>query len=358
MKMSKIPVIILVLCLWTLLLSLTACGGGAPASTPATTAPASTSAESTSDAAPEPITLRLAHGLPLESMTGQQYNAFCERLEEVSGGSMKVEQLVGGSLLDDTQTLDGVMNGTVDFIHSMVNYASGVIPDVAPLCVPGYYSGEDYLGFAKAVQGPLETIFADFNIKYLGSNYQGESSIVCGPRLVKAPADMKGLAFRSSGTWLGKAIEAWGASATTIGLADLTTALERGTVQGTCTGWVIAGPYKLYEVAKNVTFTNMAESFGCLLMNMDTWNSLSDRQKAWVEEARDLYIRDSYDIGQGLFDGYAAAMEDAGASLYTLAAEEKKVFTDLSLALYDEIEPTCTEKGVELIRILNGLRGV
>jgi TRAP-type C4-dicarboxylate transport system substrate-binding protein len=280
-------------------------------------------------------------------------NAFCEALQEVSGGAVVVDQLVGGALLSDTETLDGVMDGTVDFVHNMVNYASGTIADVSPLCVPGYYAGDDYLGFAADVQTVLEDIYADYNIKYLGSNYQGTATLVCTEKQIKSPDDMKGLAFRSSGTWLGKAIEAWGASATTIALADLTTALERNTVQGSYNGWVITGPFALYEVAPYVTFTSIAESFAGLLMNMDTWEEMSDQQKAWVEEARDIYVQKSYDIGMGLFDQYYKTMEDAGTNLYTLTPEEEKAFTDMSTSLYDEIAGSCTSKGLALIDALN-----
>ena len=265
---------------------------------------------------------------------------------------MKIEQHVGGSLLSDTETLDAVMEGSIDFCHNMVSYASGVIPDLALLAVPGYYAGDNYLAFAAAVQQPLEAIYAKYDIKYLGSNYQGTTTFVCSKRLITKPDDLKGLSFRTSGTWLGKAMENWGASAITIPLGDLTTALERGTVDGTYTGWTITGPFALYEVAKYVTFTSITESFGNLLMSMDTWNSLTDAQKAIIEEAAKLYIEESYHIGYALRDEYYSAMEDAGTELYTLTAAEEKVFTDISLKLFDEIEPTLSPDGKALLAIL------
>ena len=300
----------------------------------------------------EEITLKLAHGLPQAGMTGQQYNSFCEFVEELSGGKMKVEQLVGGSLLSDTETLDAVMEGQIDFVHNMVSYASGTIGDLALLEVPGYYVGDDWLGFAQAAQEPLEEIYAAYNIKYLAANYQGTTTFVATKNQITNPDDMNGLAFRTSGTWLGKAMENWGASATTIGLSDLTTALERGTVDGTYTGWTITGAFKLYEVSSHVTFTSISEGYAGLLMSMDTWNDLSPAQQAIIEEAAQMYLQEAYTIGMGFRDQYYSDMEAYGTDLYTLSSDEEKAFTDLSTPLFDEIEPNLSDTGKALLDVI------
>jgi hypothetical protein len=46
------------------------------------------------------------------------------------------------------------MDGTVDFIHSMGSYCHGTIPNVAPLCVYGYFVGssDEWFKFADAVR--------------------------------------------------------------------------------------------------------------------------------------------------------------------------------------------------------------
>jgi len=268
---------------------------------------------------------------------------------------IKVEQFPGGTLLTDAETLEGLMDGVADFIHSMFNNAAGIIPDLAPLCVPGYYSGNDYMSFAVGVSDVLEDIFADYNIKFLGTNYQGTGVFISTFAQIKAPGDLNGKSFRTSGTWLGRAMENWGAAAVTIPLPELTTALERNTIDGTYTGWVIAGPYALYEVADYVTYTSILESYAGLLMNLDTWNKLNDQQKAWVNEARDIFLKESYRLGQEAFDVYYNAMEDYGTNLYTLTAAEENAFTSLSRALYDEIAGNATDKGKALIAVLNGL---
>lgn len=358
-----------------LILSLVACGG--KTETPSPTPSASPSAEPSTPAAESPTasapatgapsfnldnvrerTFILGHGIPAQAMTGQQYHAFAEAVKELSGGKMVVDEKVGGTLITDTESLDAVMDGTVDFIHSMGSYVTGTIPNVSPVCVYGYFSGDsdEWFGFADAVRDTMGKIYDEFGIHFVGSLYQGTTVIVCTEKLIKSPADMQGQFFRASGTWISKSIQAWGATPTTIPLADLTTAFERNTVQGTATGWNIAVPFKLYEVAKNFTFCDINEGYAALLMNGATWDSLNADEQAIITEAGKVFEQKSVEIALTLKDEYKKTVEDAGINTYTLTPEEEKAFTDLSVALFDEVKTQVTGPGLELIDVLNGLR--
>lgn len=362
--MKKLLSILLVV---ILVLALAACGGkttpspspsAAPSAAPSASAPASQEPGGINLDNVRERTFILAHGLPAQSMTGQQYHAFAESVKELSGGKMIIDEKVGGTLLTDPETLDAVMDGTVDFIHSMGSYVTGTIPNVAPVCVYGYFVGdsEAWFGFADAVRPVMDKIYGEFGIHFVGSLYQSTSGIVCTEKLIKAPADMKGLSFRASGTWISKSIEAWGAAPTTIALPDLTTALERKTVQGTATGFNIIVPFKLFEVAKNITVTTINEGYGALLMNGAAWDSLNDDEKAVITAAGLVFEQKSVDIGIENVTKYHQTLKDAGCNIYTLTDTEQKAFTDLSLGVMEEVKTTVKGPGLELIEILDSLR--
>ncbi len=360
-------------------LSLVACGGTAetetsvpPSPSTASTAPSTEpSATTETSTAPESVapdgeasfnldnvreqTFVLAHGFPAQAMTGLQYHAFAEAVKELSGGKMIVEEKVGGTLVTDTETLDAVMMGTVDFIHSMGSYVTGTIPNIAPLTIYGYYAGDDWFEFADAVRDKVGEIYGEFGIHFVGSLYQDTTVIVCTEKQIKTPADMNGLFFRASGTWVSKVIQVWGATPTTIGLADLTTAFERNTVQGTSTGWNIAVPFALYEVAPYMTFTDIQEGFAALLMNGEKWDSLNDDEKAIITQAGKMFEQSSVDIALELREGYRQTVEDFGNNTYQLTPEEQKQFTDLSAGVFDEAAQECTQLGLDLIQILKDL---
>lgn len=271
----------------------------------------------------------------------------------MSGGKIKIEERIGGTLVTDTETLDALLDGTIDLCHSMVAYVSGTIADVSPLTVPGYYGGDDWLGFAEQTYDLIDSIYGDFGIKYLGPVAQGNSAIVNTERQIKTPSDVAGQTFRASGTWVSKTISAWGGSAVTIGLADLADAFSKKTVQGVATGLNIVVPFKLYEVAEYITLTTMSESFGALLMSEQAWGSLNDDERALISEAGKIFTKKSYAHAVHFMDTYIKEIEDFGRNeIYYLTDDEQATFTNLSFGLFDEMSPELGQKGNDLIALL------
>jgi len=243
----------------------------------------------------------------------------------------------------------------------MGSYVSGTITDLSPLTVAGYYAGDDWKGFVKDTHDLIESIYADYGIKYLGALYQNNSAIVCTDKQIKSPSDVKGLTFRASGTWISKTVEAWGGAATTIGLADLTDAFQKKTVSGTATGYNIIVPFKLYEVAKYVTETTISEGFAALLMNGDTWNSLNEDEQALIQAAGDIFQDKSFEIGTQFGDEYIKTIEESGMNeIYKLSDEEQKEFQQLAFGLFDQMidEAGLGEKGIKLIEELKKINGI
>ena len=363
MKKHSMKFVALLLVASLVAMLLAACGGNnnAPAggTTSSTPPSSSTSSETSSGDASggEVLELKLGHNVAASGITGEQYHAFAEAVAKESGGTIKVTEYTAGSLITDTQALDAMMDGTCDFAHGMVSYLDGVIKDLVPLEVPGYYSGDDFMAFSDGVQEILEDIFADYGVKFLGCNYQGQAAFVSPTKQILSPADLQGMSVRASGTYIGKAVQNWGGAPTTISLPDLTTALERKTVDAAYTGWTVVGSFKLYEMAPYVTITSITESFGCLMMSMKTWDSLTPDQQAAIERAAESWRQETYDIGLEFRQQYIDEMTAGGATVVELSAEETQPFTDLSTSLYDEIEGTLGEKGQTLLDTLKELNG-
>lgn len=357
---KKLAAILLALSLAAMLLS--SCGGNNTGSGTVSSAPPASSAPETSSGgseapAGEVLELKLGHNVAASGITGEQYHAFAEAVAKESGGTIHVTEYTAGSLITDTQALDAMMDGTCDFAHGMVSYLDGVIKDLVPLEVPGYYSGDDFMAFSNGVQDILEDIFADYGVKFIGCNYQGQAAFVSPTKQILAPADLQGMAVRAAGTYISQAVQTWGGAPTTISLPDLTTALERKSVDAAYTGWTVVGSFKLYEMAPYVTITSITESFGCLMMSMKTWDKLTPDQQAAIERAAEAWRQETYDIGLEFRQQYIDEMTENGATVVELTAEETKPFTDLSTALYGDIEGSLGEKGKTLLDTLRELNG-
>ncbi len=369
MRMKKVLCLVLAL---ALVFALAACGSSGAANSGAagsgsssgSSAGTASSGSSASTASYNLDNVReqkfvLAHGLPATGMTGMQYHEFCVAVEELSGGKMTIEEKVGGTLLADTETWDAVRDGEVDFIHSMGSYVSGVVTDLSPLTIAGYYAGNDFQGFADKIRQPLNEIYGEYGVKYMGALYQACSAIICTDKQIKAPSDVKGLTFRASGTWVSKTVEAWGGAATTMGVADLADAFSKKTIAGTATGWNIIVPFKLYEVAKYITTTSILEGFAALLMNGDRWNSLNADEQALLEAAAKIFEQKGEELGNKFMSEYIQQVKDAGMNdIYTLSDAEQAEFVKLGMGLFDEMAPGLGANGLKLIESLKQANGV
>ena len=357
--MKKIVGLILAL---TVMLALAACASSS--SNDSNTTAGTTSPTQTGDTAWNPDNIRehtfiLAHGMPETSQVGMQYNEFAVAVADLSGGKIDVQQRINGTLVTDAQTLDALMDGTIDFCHSFASYIVGTLTDLAPLAIAGYYGGNDWPGFTTECHDIISSIYADFGIKYLQPVFNGYSAFVCTERQIKQPSDLAGLSVRVSGIWVAKTVETWGGAPTTIDLGDLADAFSKKTVQAMPNGLNIIVPYRIYESTEYVTFTTISEGFGGLLMNGDTWASLNADEQMLIEEAAKVFKANAYAISVENLAGYEKTIEDAGRNtIYRLTPAEQQEFVSQALSLYADMESQVGAKGRELITILKRINGV
>ena len=303
----------------------------------------------------------LAHGMAAENVVSKCYHEFCVIVEELSGGKMKIEEKIGGTLVTDTETFDALLDGTVDFIHSMGSYVSGVVKDLSPLTIAGYYGGDDWPSFAYGTKDLVGKIYADYGVKYLGALYQGTSVIACSAKQIKQPSDVAGLAFRASGEWVSKTVEAWGGAASNIALPQLADAFSKNTVEGVVTGWTIIGGWGIYEVAKYLTTTDICEGFAALLMNGDKWNSLNADEQALLNYAGERFIDRNYELTIEECGNYLDRVVSEGLNeLYQLPPDVNQQFIEIAYSLYPVMEAggTLGSKGLELIQMLKQFNGI
>lgn len=323
------------------------CGQSEPAPAPG----GSTGGDTAGGAASEPeVVLKLGHNNPATGLTGLTYDKYAEYVAELSNGTMKIEVYPGGSLVSDQDSFAGVMDGTIDMIHDTVNRQTGVIADLAVLEIPGYYTGseDDWLTFVDEIREPIDALYEDIGVKYIAASYQGTSVVLSNKTKIEEASDMKGMTIRAMGTYLSKSVEAWGGAPVTLGLADLPNGLERGTVDGAYTGWCVAVPNKFYELTDYMAYTGFCETYADLLMNLETFNSLTPEQQEILLEAGKMMEEYSLELAQSMdADGRDAAAA-SGCEVYEWTADQQATFLKDTDALYDEVAPTLSDKGKAL----------
>ena len=139
----------------------------------------------------------------------------------------------------------------------------------------------------------------------------------------------------------------------TVMPADLAVALERGTVDGGFTGWPFIYQCRGTDSAPYVTYTGISCSgWAPLTINLNTWNSLSDGQRAIMEEAAAIAVENSNKYLAEYQKEFEQSIADLGGTFYEMTAEETQVFVDATKPLIDEARASSGELGNKLIDAL------
>jgi len=303
----------------------------------------------------KPILLKLSHPTPEPSFLGQGYSFFAKAVEEESKGQIKVEVYPAATLVSDTEILEAVQRGNVDIGHFMVSYLTSTIKELTPFEVPGGYGGKSFPEREKAIRPILEKIFNKYEVKYLGTNENSTLTFSSTDKLIKSPSDLKGLSVRIAGKWDGSAIKMWGGNPVTVSLGDLPVALERGTIDASYNGWIITGPFKLYESAPNITLTKDLDFMSGLIMSEKAWKNLNQENQQAVLRAAQRWMDFSQEILAKEMQKFEQNLKDSGAKVYILNDSENAEFTKVTDRILNEVKGIAGPEGEELIKVFESL---
>jgi C4-dicarboxylate-binding protein DctP len=357
-NMKRLFCVICVICLAAI--SLAGCGNNdnsaadTPAPAPAPAADASPDGSATPDtsaANDEPHTFKLSFNGAPTSVAADAYQLFCDKANEYTGGSVTIEFYPGGTLINEAETMDAIMDGIVDMAHLGVTYMSPTIKELSVLEVPGMFRSERYFEYAYGLKDVLSEVCEPYGIKYLIPASTGQVSFPSSKTLIKQPSDLKGLNVRVSGKYQGEAVKAWGGNPVSIPIGEIAQALDRGTVDAAYAGnTTLIDSFKLYEMVDNISQSDIGEIIVGLIMNLDSWNSLTDNQKTGISKALDDMTAYLDVEADNFYEQYLKKVADAGKEIYIMTPEESQAFVDLSLdvALPQALE-VAGPKGQEIV---------
>ncbi len=211
-------------------------------------------------------------------------------ISKQSGGSMNWKMLAGSQVISMNSSLDGLKNSLVDAAFIVPVFQRSALINNNVLFDAQFYT-DDPVQRTGAV---IETILLDCpeclaeyrkaNGVYLGAGFSGTPFNLICKNPIKTLSDIKGLKVRATGAET-RLMAALGATAISMGPADMVQAIERGAVDCACAPVAWLRSYGLVDVAKNVLTAPMGIASGLTLfvMNRKTWQALSkkDRDIIW-----------------------------------------------------------------------------
>ena len=275
-------------------------------------------------------------------IVGEAGRGLGDRMALLSGGTIEIEFLEPGALVPPAETWDAVSIGAVDAAWYSPGFAQGIIPSAAMFtAVPFGPEAPEYL--AWYYYGGGQEIWDEIAARY------GIRSVLCATippeasgwfrQEITSVEQFDGLTMRIFGLGA-RVMERLGASAQTLPVGDTVPALELGTIDAA----EISMPaldlaLGMNQYADHYYFPGWHQqtSLFSLLINLDVWNGMSERQQAVVEEVCRSTVADTIAQGEAIQFGAMQELEAGGTTLHLWSDEILDAMEAAWLEVADEL---------------------
>ena len=335
--------IILVSALALTLLAGCKSSASSPAATGAASSSESTAATTatTATAAPaaDAVTLTVSLTTADTSACNKSCAKFKEVLEQASGGNLLVDIHPNAELAGDSDGVEGVQLGDISMTSVSTSVFAQYVPSMGVFDIPYLFDSRETFHSMMddtAIGGKLESYMEDKGFRVVGWWDAGYRNLTNSKKEIKSPADLAGMKIRTmSSQYQVKQWELEGASPTPIAFAELYTALQQGTVDGQENPFGLIVSQKFYEVQPYLTTTGHILTVCPLVMSSEQYNSLSDQQKAWIDEAGKQATEFNVKAAADEENTAKQTLIDNDVTIYELSDQERAAFREKVAPLYD-----------------------
>lgn len=280
------------------------------------------------------LVLRLAHALGPTHSVHQAMVYLGERLEEKSGGRIRVVVYPSQQLGSERELLELMQIGSLAMAKVSAAVLEGFVPEYQVFNLP-YLFRDDAHRF-KVLEGPIgqELLLAGERVLLRGLCYYdaGSRSFYTVTRPIYAPEDLRGLKIRTleSPSQI-QMVNLMGGSATPIPWGEVFTALQQGIVDGAENNPPSFYLSHHYEVARFYTLDEHTSIPDVLLISLHVWNRLTPQQRQWVQEAAWESAQYQKQLWKQSTEEALRAVEEAGVQIIL---PDKQAFAEKVAPIY------------------------
>ncbi|WP_420612088.1 TRAP transporter substrate-binding protein [Candidatus Spongiisocius sp.] len=275
----------------------------------------------------EPVTLSL--GFPFAAdhpLRVQVLDPWAEDVWEATGHTVGVEFHPEQALSPAAETYANVVAGGQDIGWALQGYSPGRFPATAVVEMPFVFgSAAEGTVALWALYEEFEALRGEYSdVKVLGLWTTGPGDLWLVDGAASAVADIAGLTLRSPTPVQAAVIRALGAVPVTVSPPDIRAAIDAGEIDGLLTVDTALAALNLVDVIESGTECRCYVLAGFLVMNLDTWDSLSPDQQAAID---DVSLRTVSAAAAGLYDraGITAAQENAEAGIVKVRLDDDQL---------------------------------
>ena len=300
-----------------------------------------------------------AYDQPKTSAYGFGADTFGKRLEELSKGTMSINQYPGAQLGTEAQSLQKVQTGDIDFVLVSTANSSTIQPESGVFSLHFIFRGPDHA--VKVLTNPaviaaMREMYASkvkgAHMLTLGS--QGLRNLYC-KKEIKTLADIKNVKVRVQATVTEDTLfPAYGAQIVHMPFGEVYTSLQTGVVECAENGYTVYMLNKHYEVAPIMSVTEHEANNSVLFVSDKLWSTLNADQKKWVQTAADDMNKVQPAKAFEMERESRARLEKLGVKIVT--AVDKSGFEKVSAPIQDKLAGDLGPNAVKILGLVRGIK--
>src|SRR5450759_4723739 len=300
-----------------------------------------------------------AYDQPRSSAYAFGADVFGKKLEELSKGTMTINQYPGAQLGTEAQTLQKVQTGDIDFVLLSTANASTAQPESGVFSLHFIFRNEAHAVKVltdPAVIAAMKEMYASkvkgAHMLTLGS--QGLRNLY-GKKEVKKVEDLKGLKVRVQATVTEDTLfPAYGAQIVHMPFGEVYTSLQTGVVDFAENAYTVYLINKHYEVAPIMSVTEHEANHAALFVSDKLWSSLNAEQKRWVQAAADAFNRVQPAKAFEMEHESRAKLEKLGVKIVT--GVDKSGFEKISKPIQDKLAKDLGPHAVKILQLVRNVK--
>ncbi len=256
------------------------------------------------------------------------FKMFVDEVNTKFAGEVEINWRGGPEIMPPFKQAEGVRNGSVDMTYTSPSYYQGLVPTSGTMNL----SYKTYAEIAATnYHERMTELHAEKDLIFLGEIPATQLNfVIYMAKEVSGLEDLKGKRIRVFPTLL-PIVKALGAEPIVMGMGDIFTAMERGTIDGYMQG-PLAQAKQFEGLVKTVIFPGVYRAGFPVLINKKTWGKMSTdlQQRLTTFLRRDFAYRMDFIWGQDIADNIEL-MKAAGFNILELPADEAARYEQMAM---------------------------
>jgi TRAP-type transport system periplasmic protein len=296
---------------------------------------------------------------PMSAVWLGMHKPWMEKVEKESGGRIKFEAYpamqLGGT---PVQLYDQAKDGVVDIVWTLPGNTAGRFPRVEVFELPFIMNNAE--ATSKAYWEYVQTVASDEfkDTHVLALHVHGPGMFHSRDKLVKSPADLKGMKVRGPTRQVTKLLQAVGATPVGMALPLIPDALSKGTIDACAIPWEVVPAVKVHELTKfhsefPATSPGLYTTTFVLTMNKAKYESLPADLKKVIDNNSGLATSAWLGkVQQGNDVPGRKSASDRGNTIYQITPADTQEFVRLSSNVDDDWVADMNKRGFDGKKLL------